>query len=69
MMAVIDPFSKSGWISIHGSSMVGNWMKVSKNVVHYLQEIRRSALGLLVNKPFQMWVKVTKVVDGHASNT
>ena len=28
----------------------------------------RSALGVLVNKPFKMWVKVTKVVDGHASN-
>lgn len=23
---------------------------------------------MLVNKPFKMWVKVTKVVDGHASN-
>ena len=28
----------------------------------------RSVLGVLVNKPFRRWVKVNKVVDGHASN-
>ena len=28
----------------------------------------RSALGVLVNKPFRRWVKVTKIVDGHASH-
>ena len=39
MTSVIDPFSKSGWISIHGWSMVGNWMKVSKKFFHSLQEI------------------------------
>ena len=24
-----------------------------------------SVLGVLVNKPFRRWVKVTKIVDGH----
>lgn len=28
----------------------------------------RSALGVLVNKPFRMWVKVAKVVEGHGTN-
>lgn len=28
----------------------------------------RSTLGVLVNKPFRRWVKVNKVVDGHASS-
>ena len=28
----------------------------------------RESLGVLVNKPFTMWVKVHKVVEGHASN-
>ena len=27
----------------------------------------RSELGVLVNKPFRRWVKVTKIVDGHVS--
>lgn len=25
-------------------------------------------LGVLVNKPFRKWVKVNKIVDGHAAN-
>ena len=28
----------------------------------------RDSLGMLVNKPFTMWVKVHKIVEGHASN-
>lgn len=28
----------------------------------------RESLGVLVNKPFTMWVKVHKIVEGHASN-
>lgn len=29
----------------------------------------RSKLGKLVNKPFEKWVKVTKTLEGHASNS
>ena len=28
----------------------------------------RTSLGVLVNKPFTTWVKVNKIVDGHATN-
>ena len=29
---------------------------------------RRDSLGVLVNKPFRRWVKVTKIVDSHGSH-
>lgn len=28
----------------------------------------RNTLGVFVNKPFRRWVKVNKIVDGHASS-
>ena len=56
---------KYPWL-VYSASLNGGFCKYC---TLFVKDKDRNRLGRLVNKPFEKWVKVTEILDGHASKS